>query len=123
MQSIIASYKQFNTTYLNGFDSRRISADPYLLALYRARMFNRRGYVANIEEVATLYHLPHTSVETPNIVWANTKTAEPPSNLPVTTGQSEIDEQIRCAVEGGQPSAITPPQGLPAAGSPVRNCS
>ncbi|MEI6851169.1 MAG: DUF87 domain-containing protein, partial [Candidatus Saccharibacteria bacterium] len=36
----------------------------------------------NIEELASLYHLPHTSVETPNIVWATTKTAEPPSNLP-----------------------------------------
>lgn len=83
MQSIVASYKQFNSTYLNGFDARRISDDPLVLAMYRSRMFNKRGSVANIEEVATLYHLPHTTVETPYILWASSQTAEPPANLPM----------------------------------------
>jgi hypothetical protein len=83
LQSIIASYKQFNTTYLNGFEQKRMADDPYILALYRARMFNKRGYIANIEEVATLYHLPHTTVETPYILWASSQTAEPPANLPM----------------------------------------
>jgi type IV secretory pathway VirB4 component len=48
----------------------------------------------NIEELASVFHLPHTNVETPNIVWANTKTAEPPSNLPVLTGDTSVDEQV-----------------------------
>ena len=38
---------------------------------------------SNIEELASVYHLPHTNVETPNIVWASSKTAEPPSKLPI----------------------------------------
>lgn len=85
MQSIVASYKQFNTTYLNGFDQRRVASDPLLLAYYRAREFNRRGLLLNIEETATLYHLPHTNVETPYILWSSAQTAEPPATLPVVT--------------------------------------
>jgi type IV secretory pathway TraG/TraD family ATPase VirD4 len=88
MQSIIASYKQFNSTYLNGFEAKRIIDDPFLVAHYRARAFNRAGFMCNIEEVATLYHLPHTNVETPFILWATSQTAEPPANLPIITPES-----------------------------------
>jgi hypothetical protein len=93
LQSIIASYKQFNTTYLNGFEQKRMVADPYLEALYRARQYGKKGgFMCNIEEVATLYHLPHTNVETPYILWAMAQTAEPPANLPIIT--SELREDV-----------------------------
>jgi hypothetical protein len=82
MQAMVGTFKQFNTTNLNGFQSRYASFDPSKLADYYKRSFIDKGYILNIEEVASLFHLPHTSVETPNIVWATTKTAEPPSNLP-----------------------------------------
>jgi hypothetical protein len=91
MQSIIASYKQFNTTYLNGFEAKRIAEDHLLVAHYRSRAFNRAGYILNIEEVATLYHLPHTTVETPYILWASSQTGEPPANLPVVTNEYRDD--------------------------------
>ncbi len=91
MQSIIASYKQFNTTYLNGFETKRIIEDHFLVAHYRSRAFNRAGYILNIEEVATLYHLPHTTVETPYILWASSQTAEPPANLPIITSEHRTD--------------------------------
>jgi hypothetical protein len=83
LQSIVASYKQFNTTYLNGYEAKRMVEDPYLVALYRTRDFDKKGSLLNIEEVATMYHLPHTNVETPYILWAMSQTAEPPANLPV----------------------------------------
>lgn len=83
MQSMVGTFKQFNTTNLNGFQSKSPSFDRGRLAMYSARLFEDKGFILNIEELASLYHLPHTSVETPNIVWANSKTAEPPSNLPV----------------------------------------
>jgi type IV secretory pathway VirB4 component len=38
--------------------------------------------------------LPHTNVETPNIVWASSKTAEPPAKLPIITGNDLSDDQI-----------------------------
>ncbi len=82
MQAMVGTFKQFNTTNLNGFvqSSRSYSRDK--LAEYRARFFLKGGGILNIEELASVYHLPHTSVETPNIVWATAKTAEPPPNLP-----------------------------------------
>ena len=92
LQSIVASYKQFNTTYLNGFEAKRIASDPNLTALYRTRQFNKGGYTFNIEETATLYHLPHTNVETPYILWALSQTAEPPATLPLVT--STYNEEV-----------------------------
>ena len=89
MQSIIASYKQFNSTYLNGFEAKRVADDPFLVAHFRSRAFNRSGFICNIEEIATLYHLPHTNVETPFILWATSQTAEPPANLPIVTAETQ----------------------------------
>ena len=82
MQAMVGTFKQFNTTNLNGFQSKLPSFDPIKLNDYQSRRFTDKGYILNIEEVASLFHLPHTTVETPNIVWATTKTSEPPSNLP-----------------------------------------
>ncbi|HUD10736.1 MAG TPA: type IV secretion system DNA-binding domain-containing protein [Candidatus Saccharimonadales bacterium] len=91
LQSIIASYKQFNTTYLNGFVQKRVARDAHLEAMYRARAFGKQSYMCNIEEVATLYHLPHTNVETPYILWAIAQTAEPPANLPIVGDTPDKD--------------------------------
>lgn len=85
MQAITASFKQFNTTYLNGFAQKTYTSSDYDVDMYRRRAFPKRGFVLNIEEVASLYHLPHTNVETPNILWASAKTAEPPATLPIAT--------------------------------------
>lgn len=82
MQAMVGTFKQFNTTNLNGFQGKFASFDAAKLADYHARLFIDKGFILNIEELASLYHLPHTNVETPNIVWATTKTAEPPANLP-----------------------------------------
>ncbi len=88
MQAITASFKQFNTTYLNGFAQKTFTTSDYDVQLYRNRAMGKRGFVLNIEEVASLYHLPHTNVETPNILWAIAKTAEPPATLPIATQQN-----------------------------------
>lgn len=82
MQAMVGTFKQFNTTNLNGFQSKFPSFNAAKLADYQTRSFLDKGFILNIEELASLYHLPHTTVETPNIVWATTKTAEPPATLP-----------------------------------------
>lgn len=94
MQAIVGTFKQFNSTNLNGFQLKNPSYAAEGIAQYRARFFIDRGYILNIEELASLYHLPHTNVETPNIVWASSKTAEPPSKLPVITGDNDHDKDI-----------------------------
>jgi hypothetical protein len=91
MQAIVASYKQFNTTYLNGFDTKRVQSEAIFLDKFRARQFEHSGYALNIEEIATLYHLPHTNVETPYILWATAQTAEPPANLPIVADKYRAD--------------------------------
>lgn len=94
MQAIVGTFKQFNSTNLNGFKVSGASFKKEELARYRARSFVDRGFILNIEELASVFHLPHTNVETPNIVWASNKTAEPPAKLPIITGNPAIDENI-----------------------------
>ncbi|MBW6431776.1 type IV secretion system DNA-binding domain-containing protein [Patescibacteria group bacterium] len=92
IQATIGAFKQYNTTNLNGFKGR--GAGPSMgrfLSDYKNRLFLSDGYHLNIEELASIYHLPHTSVETPNISWTTFKTAEPPTNLP-TAENSEPDD-------------------------------
>lgn len=91
VQSIVASYKQFNTTYLNGFETKKVGEDPLAVSRYQQRKFVANGFISNIEEAATLYHLPHTNVETPFILWANAQTAEPPANLPIIGSEPRDD--------------------------------
>ena len=94
MQAIVGTFKQYNSTNLNGFQIKGGSFRKEDLAQYKARLFIDRGFILNIEELASVFHLPHTNVETPNIVWASSKTAEPPAKLPVITGNDAIDENI-----------------------------
>ena len=94
MQAIVGTFKQFNSTNLNGFKMSSASFVKEDLAGYRSRAFGDKGFILNIEELASVFHLPHTNVETPNVVWASSKTAEPPAKLPIITGNIAIDENI-----------------------------
>jgi hypothetical protein len=94
MQAIVGTFKQFNSTNLNGFVMKGGSFNKDSLNAYRTRTFGLGGFILNIEELASVFHLPHTNVETPNIVWASSKTAEPPAKLPIITGDPAIDENI-----------------------------
>ncbi|QCT42096.1 type IV secretory system conjugative DNA transfer family protein [Candidatus Nanosynbacter featherlites] len=94
MQALVGTFKQFNSTNLNGFKPIKAAYGKEFLEKYRRRAFFGEGFILNIEELASVFHLPHTNVETPNIVWASAKTAEPPSKLPVLTGSDANDDQI-----------------------------
>ena len=94
MQALVGTFKQYNSTNLNGFKSIGGSFNREDLEAYKLRQFTDEGFILNISELASVYHLPHTSVETPNIVWATSKTAEPPAKLPLITGITSNDENI-----------------------------
>ena len=94
MQALVGTFKQFNSTNLNGFKQLGGSFNREDLDSYKMRQFTNPGFILNISELASVYHLPHTSVETPNIVWATSKTAEPPAKLPLITGIASNDENI-----------------------------
>ena len=94
MQALVGTFKQYNSTNLNGFKPEEGSFEASALDSYKLREFADNGFILNISELASVFHLPHTSVETPNIVWASTKTAEPPAKLPLLTGNPADDENI-----------------------------
>lgn len=83
-QSIAAAFKQFNTTNLNGFVSGEIKKNDFdAWQMFVNREFVDKGNIFNISELASIYHLPNQTVETPNIVWSGFKKGEPPANLPL----------------------------------------
>jgi Type IV secretion-system coupling protein DNA-binding domain len=94
LQAIVGGFKQFNTTNLNGFTNAKMYNSTEFLEDYQARLFLDQGYILNIEELASLYHLPHKSVETPNMVWTTNKTSEPPSNLPIDGTDAAADMSL-----------------------------
>ena len=91
IRGIVGTFKQYNTTNLNGFISEDVSGEE-ILEKYKLRDFSENGFILNIEELASLYHFPSSSVETPTIVWSGSKKGEPPSNLPLveTTNPEDL---------------------------------
>jgi len=92
LQSVVGAFKQYNTNNMNGFVSSPIKFDDRLeLEQYQKRFFAEKGYILNIEELASIFHLPNISVKTPNMVWAGSKKGEAPIMLPIIEGDGEID--------------------------------
>ncbi len=86
LHDVIASFKQFTTANLNGFiHSKTEKTGAQMYQEFKRRFLSAETIdILNITELASLYHLPNVSVETPNISWTRSKKAEPPMNLPST---------------------------------------
>jgi len=84
LRDIIASFKQFTTAHLNTFvHSKPNKSGKEIYSEYLKRYLPSDTVdIINIEELASLYHMPNISVETPNIAWCRSKRIEPPMNLP-----------------------------------------
>lgn len=98
LASVVASFKQFTTASLNGFvNNPEAPGASALLTSYQKRSFpdiKREGdYILNIEELASIFHMPNISVETPTIAWTRAKKGEPPLNLP-TASSTIVGETI-----------------------------
>lgn len=100
LEDVVASFRQYQTAQLNSIILRKKKKSiftyiRYILLGWRKedtmplwqkfieRFLNEREEeIINIEELASMYHLPNKSVETPNIAWSMTKKLEFPLNLP-----------------------------------------
>jgi hypothetical protein len=84
LRDVVASFKQFTTAHLNNFIYAPPSKEGQeLYSMYVKRELDEDVDILNIEELASLYHLPNISVETPNIAWSRARKLEPPMDLPV----------------------------------------
>ena len=84
IRSVLASLKQFSTSTQNSFSSTLESSKEGALNAFRKRMIEpAKSLIMNTQELATLFHMPSSNIETPNISWVFSRKSEPPANLPV----------------------------------------
>ena len=106
VSAIVGAFKQFNTQNLNGFmpDKKTKTTIDYffkrfretyrkrkIFAQYKQRHFrekrlfrpNRKVFILNTEELATIYHYPSIEVKAPMVPRVEAKKGEPPTGLPV----------------------------------------
>ncbi|MFH0856488.1 MAG: type IV secretion system DNA-binding domain-containing protein [bacterium] len=82
LDNIVSAFSQYSIyEYGNGFKKRHMSSEKIINDfIYRA--FNkRRKLVLNTEEMASLFHFPLASSETPNISWLKAKSSSAPVNM------------------------------------------
>lgn len=109
INEVVAAFGQYRTAVFNslgipkglkGWEAYKARVRSYIKALFLGQRIGDRisrfdKYVTrfldeqtkdivNTEELASLYHLPNASVETPNIAWAMTRQLEYPLNIPTT---------------------------------------
>lgn len=86
LRDVVASFKQFTTAHLNNLVyAKPAKGGEEMYEDYIKRDIGKEQDIVNIEELASLYHLPNISVETPNIAWSRSRKLEPPMNIPRST--------------------------------------
>ncbi|MGL5830774.1 MAG: type IV secretory system conjugative DNA transfer family protein [Candidatus Altimarinota bacterium] len=88
LKEIAGSFKQFNLTNLNGFAIAKTYQDSSVVEKFRKRTLET-PFILNVKELATVYHLPNNTVQTPNIYWVRSKKIEPPNDLPIVSEEPE----------------------------------
>ncbi|MCK4539573.1 type IV secretory system conjugative DNA transfer family protein [Candidatus Parcubacteria bacterium] len=85
LDNLSSAYSQYNYyEYGNSFGNKiKIKKQKKLISDYIYRRFDDRiGFLLNTEELASLYHLPLKTSETPNILWLTARHAAAPVNIP-----------------------------------------
>lgn len=87
VDNIKSAFSQF-TSDQNGFSGDKIRVQNAFMIdfIYRYQPFFKKASVLNAEELATIFHLPNKSIETPNIYWLNAKRAPAPQEVPESGG-------------------------------------
>jgi len=87
LSNISSAFAQFSSPW-NNLTSKKITFKHAFMIdfIYRYQPIIWKGgkTILNSEEIASLFHFPNQTVETPNIDWLKAKPAPPPPNLPQT---------------------------------------
>ncbi|RJR24114.1 DUF87 domain-containing protein [Candidatus Microgenomates bacterium] len=86
LQNIKAAFEQLSGDQ-NGFKSYKVRLPKLFMTdfIYRYQplfYLNRNKIVLSSEELATIFHFPNKTVETPHIFWLNAKRAPAPQQIP-----------------------------------------
>ncbi|MDD5341552.1 MAG: type IV secretion system DNA-binding domain-containing protein [Patescibacteria group bacterium] len=83
LDNILNSFAQFNIYEFGNAFKRYTPSTKKLINDFIYREFDDRGrMLLNTEELTSIYHFPLGHIETPNIVWLQSRKAAPPSNMP-----------------------------------------
>jgi hypothetical protein len=91
LAGVVGAFKQYNTTNMNGFMQGQALTGQTIVDQYKSRAIGFKPYILNIEELASIYHLPGEAVATPSMNYAGSRKGEPPLNLPIIGEDSEDD--------------------------------
>jgi hypothetical protein len=105
LEDVVASFRQYQTAQLNSIGIKKDDKNiftylRYIILGWRKQdtmklqdkfierfLDEKESEIINIEELASMYHLPNESVETPNIAWSMTRKLEFPLNIPTDQEQ------------------------------------
>ncbi len=84
LKDVMSAFSQFSIyEYGNAFEKSIPLRKRHLMRKFIYRGFDEtRRVILNTEEMASLWHLPLKTTETPNILWLNARTAPAPTNIP-----------------------------------------
>ncbi|TSC82201.1 MAG: hypothetical protein G01um101420_505 [Parcubacteria group bacterium Gr01-1014_20] len=85
LDGLLAGFNQFGAPKRNEFKVVKPRNIKKVVYDFSFRNFDSsQAMVLNSEELASFYHLPAATTETPRIKWLKSKEAPPPSNLPTS---------------------------------------
>ena len=83
LTNIKAAFEQFSGPY-NNFTGAKVSSEKSFLTdfIYRYQPRFSKGSVLTPDELASVFHFPNKSIETPYITWLSSKRAPAPEKIP-----------------------------------------
>jgi len=83
LRLVLASFQQLSNINLNSFKSEITVNKNAYLNKYKQRLFEPdNAFILNVEELATVFHLPSGGTSTTDISWVYSRKTEPPADLP-----------------------------------------
>ncbi len=91
VREIAGSFKQFNLPHLNGFKIVSTNRNRQLILSAALNRAMDPAFILNAEELASVFHLPISTIEVHNIAVITSKTLAPPQKVPLlTAGNPEV---------------------------------
>jgi hypothetical protein len=83
LNGLVAGFSQFESPMRNAFKIVKPRNPKGLIEQFIYRTFDEKNKMTlSSEEIASFYHLPISSTETPRVKWLKSKEAAPPDNMP-----------------------------------------